>query len=429
VNLDPHTRDRFRTLREKAERLIREQGGPSEADARDLAQLVHELEVHQVELELQNQELLRTQAELEASRDRFADLYESAPVGYLTLNAEGLIERANTAAHEILGFEHELPGRPLSSRIEAGDRSLFYGYLNRLAVRDQGRPEPVEVRMDGPAGTVHVGIEATTEADDQGGLLRWRLALVDVTRRREAEEALQASEARARAEVERRRHLADRLVELLEEDRRATAMALHDDVGQILAGVKMQLETLGSELERTFPEAAGRLEAVAEDLRDAVSRLRSTSRQLHPASLSVLGLEAALRSLKEEIGGSGCRLHSFFQGIPESLDPDRSLALFRIAQEAVANAMRHSGCREIHLSLAARNGMLHLTVEDDGSGFAYEEAVSDRSERGPLGLMIMRERAARLGGSLHVDAQPGRGTVVTAELPLEAPAGEPQRTE
>jgi signal transduction histidine kinase len=260
-------------------------------------------------------------------------------------------------------------------------------------------------------------------------LFRWRLVLVDVTRRREAEEVLQASEARARAEAKRRRHLADRLVELLEEDRRATAMALHDDIGQILAGVKMQLESLQRDLDGRDPGPEGRLEQTANDLRDAISRLRSTSRRLHPASLSVLGLEAALRSLKEEVHGSGCRLHAFFQGIPETLDPDRSLAVFRIAQEAVTNAARHSGCREIHLSAAARNGALHLTVEDDGSGFAYEEAVSDQSDRGPLGLMIMRERAVRLGGSLHVDARPERGTVVTAEIPFEGTAAVQDRSE
>jgi PAS domain S-box-containing protein len=425
VNHGPDTGDRTLALREKAERLLREQdSGTVDADARDLAHLVHELEVHRVELEIQNQELRRAQAELEASRDEYEDLYEAAPVGYVTLDRNGLVLRANTAAHEILGFEHELRNRPLSSRIEAEDRSPFCGYLNQIAAGAKERPEPVEVRLAGSHVPACVRIEATTEADKRGGHRRWRVALVDVTRRREAEAALERSEARARAEAEERRHLADRLVELLEEDRRATAMALHDDIGQILAGVKMQLETLQSDLERTAPEPAGRLQQAAESLQEAVSRLRSTSRQLHPASLSVLGLEAALRSLKEEVSGSRCRIHAFFHGVPGSLDPDRSLAVFRIAQEAVTNAVRHSDCREIHLSLAVRNGALHLTVEDDGAGFAYEKAVSDRSSQGPLGLLIMRERAVRLGGTLHVDATPDRGTVVTAEIPLEAAGGD-----
>jgi PAS domain S-box-containing protein len=421
VNPDPHTRDRFRALREKAERLLQGRDpAAADADPGDLARLVHELEVHQVELELQNQELRRAQAELVASRDEYENLYESAPVGYLTLNAKGLIERANTAAHEILGFENELRNRPLSSRIEAEDRSPFYGYLNHLAATEK-RPEPVEVRMAGPAGTVHVRVEATTEYDGRGGLLRWRLALVDVSRRREVEEALQASEARARAEAARRQHLANRLVELLEEDRRDTAMALHDDIGQILAGVKLQIESA-----RGDPEGRRQMDQAAKDLQDAISRLRSTSRRLHPASLKVLGLEAALRSLKEEARGSGCRIHFFFQGIPATLDPDRALAVFRIAQEAVANALRHSGCREVHLSLSARGSTLHLTVEDDGRGFDWNEAVSGASGRGPLGLMIMKERAVYAGGSLHVDSAQGRGTTVTAEIPLlEAPPQAP----
>jgi signal transduction histidine kinase len=184
----------------------------------------------------------------------------------------------------------------------------------------------------------------------------------------------------------------------------------------------MQLESAQVELEGDRPETDRQLGLAAEHLQDAVGRLRSTSRGLHPASLSVLGLEAALRSLTEECRGSGCRLRFFFHQVPGDLDLDRALAVFRIAQEAVTNAVRHSGCSEIHVSLSVRDDALHLTVEDDGCGFEWGQAVSEASGEGPLGLLIMRERAVHAGGSLHVDTSPGRGTVVTAEIPLAAPA-------
>ena len=431
---------RFRELRQQAERILREQGGPRQPDrSDDFLRLVYELEVHQVELELQNEELRRAQAELEASRDRFAELYDNAPMAYVILDPRGLIQRENLHARELLGGGASLAGRPLSGLVHKDDLFVYLGYINAIA-SPHGSGEAVELRMKSPSGgpPVHVRLRSSLVREPDGKGVLWLLCLADVTAQKEAEQRLEnlaasleeqvrdrtaeleRSEARARDEAGRRRHLAGRLVELLEEDRRATAMALHDDIGQILAGAKMQLESAQADLEGDRSETARQLGLAAEHLQDAVGRLRSTSRGLHPTSLSVLGLEAALRSLNEESRGSGCRLRFFFHQVPADLDPDRALAVFRIAQEAVTNAVRHSGCSEIHVSLSVRDDALHLTVEDDGCGFEWDEAVSEASGKGPLGLVIMRERAFHARGSLHVDSTPGRGTVVTSEIPLEA---------
>ncbi len=432
---------RFRELREQAERILRGQDGSARQPDRydDFLRLVHELEVHQVELEIQNEELRRAQAELEASRDRFADLYDNAPVAYVILDPQGMIQRENRRARELLGGGGSLAGRPLSGLVHEDDLFVYHGYISSVTSL-RGTGEAVELRMTPRSGgaPVHVRLQSSLVREPGGGI-HWRLCLSDVTAQKEAEQRLEnlaasleeqvrdrtaeleRSEARARDEAGRRRRLAGRLVALLEEDRRATAMDLHDDIGQILAGAKLQLESARAEQDGDRAETARQLGLAAEQLQDAVGRLRSTSRSLHPTSLSVLGLEAALRSLTEESRGSGCRLRFFFHQVPGDLDPDRALAVFRIAQEAVTNAVRHSGCREIHVSLSVRDDALHLAVEDDGCGLEWDEAVSEASGKGPLGLVIMRERAVHAGGSLHVDSTPGRGTVVTSEIPLEAP--------
>ncbi|MCF8061714.1 MAG: PAS domain S-box protein [Deltaproteobacteria bacterium] len=432
----------FRALREEAERILREQSkGTPEAGQEEFLRLVHELEVHQVELEIQNDELRRAQAELEASRNRFAELYESAPVAYVILNPKGLIQRANRAAQELLGENPE--GRPFSALVLDDDLFAYYGYINEQAA--QHRPEAVELRMAPRPGKapVHVLVESALHPHADEGGPRWCLALVDITARRRTEQELEAltaslekqvqdrtaalerSEARARDEARWRRRLADRLVELLEEDRRSTARSLHDDVGQILVAVKMQLESLQADRGDPGAEADGQLDRAVKDLQDAVARLRNVSRRLHPTSLSVLGLVAALRSLREEVQKGACRIHFFFHEVPEELDPDLALTVFRIAQEAAANAIRHAGCREIHLSLAARNNTLHLSVEDDGRGFDWEETTFEASGRDSLGLMIMQARAIQADGDLRVETSPGKGTTVTAEIPLK-PRLEPE---
>ena len=458
---NPRPRNAFRELRQKAEHILRESGTrPVQVDRDDLLHLVHELEVHQVELELQNDELRRAQAELEASRDQFADLYDSAPVAYVTLNAKGTIERANRAAHALIGGGRTLEGSLFSSLILEQDLFIYYDYFNRAASHEQA-PEPVELRVSSDHGQqpVHVQLEASLNSPADEGGIRWRLALVDITRSKQAErnlerqaasleeqvrdrtrelekanealekelkrrnryeKALEASESKARSEAAGRRYLAGRLVELLEEDRRHLALMLHDDLGQTLTGAKMALESIRAELRQKADVLAGRMDHVVESLQGVIAALRDTSRELRPSSLDMLGLVPGLRSLAEGAQNKTRRIHYFFKHVPDTLDPDLQLAMYRIAQEAVQNAVQHSGCTEIHVSLTLRDSVLHLTVEDNGCGFVRGEAVSEVSGRGPLGLMIMRERAVHAGGELFVDSVPEKGTTVKADVPVES---------
>jgi signal transduction histidine kinase len=206
-------------------------------------------------------------------------------------------------------------------------------------------------------------------------------------------------------------------VDILEEDRRSLSMMLHDDIGQCIAGTKMEIEALKLDLAtETALEVPGKIDHAVEALQGIMASLRNTSRQLRPGSLDTLGLAAALRSI--ETKGATCRIRHFVQEDPRSLDPGVKLAVFRIAQEAVTNAVRHAGCSEIQVSLAFRDGALVLMVEDDGCGFSWNETMADGGDRSPLGLLVMRERACNAGGEFLVETLPGKGTLVRAEFPL-----------
>ncbi len=292
----------------------------------------------------------------------------------------------------------------------------------------------VRVRRKDSSRTWFASYGGTPVLDDQGDPLCFIVTLRDITRRKRTEEELELrvkertaelveSESRAQTEAEKRRYLAKRLVSSLEEDRRQTAMMLHDEVGQTIAGAKLRIENFHRHLKELDSVQAKQLQHIVGSLQRAIACLRDRSRQLHPSVLRSLGVVPALHSIREKVSSDGCRMHLFFRGVPEPLDHDLGLAIFRIAQEAVLNAVKHSGCDEIHLTLSARNNALYLTVEDDGCGFVWDEAVSGLSAEGPLGLMIMRERAIYVGGVLYVDSIPGKGTTVMAEFPLGAAYG------
>lgn len=360
------------------------------------------------------------------------------PVGNLIdINPSALaVHRAKKAADLRRHFEEltdtfelfDLQGRLLTGDEWPIGRALRGETFQNLEVR---------VRRKDTGETWFASYGGTPVLDDQGDPICFIVTLRDITGRRRMEEELEQrvkkrtaelveSKGRAQAEAERRRYLAKRLVGGLEEDRRQTAMMLHDEVGQTIAGAKMQIENFRRRLKALDSGQAEQLEQIVGSLQGVIAYLRNMSRQLHPGALRSFGLVPALHSIRESVSSDCCRVQLFFQGVPEALDHDLELTVFRIAQEAVTNASRHAGCDEIHLSLLARNNALYLTVEDDGCGFVWEKAVSGISGQGPLGLMIMQERAIYMGGVLYVDSIPGKGTTVMAEFPLGA--GSPSNT-
>jgi PAS domain S-box-containing protein len=189
----------LRALRQKAEELLRQQDRTLPApEGLDLQRLAHELEVQYVELELQNEELRRSTKELEASRNAFAELYQSAPVAFITINPRGIIEQVNTAAARMLSNPQDfLTGRSFYQYLLAEDHAAYFAYLQKLASHEP--VAPCEVRLIAADGRLlYVQVHAAAKPEQAGKDYNWRLALVDLTARRQTEQALRDSEARFR---------------------------------------------------------------------------------------------------------------------------------------------------------------------------------------------------------------------------------------
>ncbi len=189
-------------LRHQAEAIVQGQSTPSPADLAALTpeetwRMLHELRVHQVELELQSEELRRTQEELEAAKTRYFDLYEMAPTGYCTLNADGLIVEANLAVSTLLGIARgELISQPLSRFLFSGDQDILY--LLRKILFAKGESQGCELRMVRPGGTIfwtRLDAVLVTDADNTP---QYRIVISDISQRKQSEEALRASEQQLR---------------------------------------------------------------------------------------------------------------------------------------------------------------------------------------------------------------------------------------
>jgi signal transduction histidine kinase len=215
---------------------------------------------------------------------------------------------------------------------------------------------------------------------------------------------------------ERLRALSRRLLEVQEEERGRIARDLHDDVGQALTALKIQLESLG----RAGGPMAGRVLECVETTRHTLERVRQLSLSLRPPQLDDLGLVAALRShLDRQASVGGLTPHFDAAEAPHGVAAEVETACFRVAQEAVNNVLRHARARNLWLQLFIADGRLALSVRDDGSGFDLDAARRRGAAGASLGLVGMEERVALAGGTLELRSTPGQGTVLLATFALQ----------
>jgi two-component system sensor histidine kinase UhpB len=280
------------------------------------------------------------------------------------------------------------------------------------------------------AGAVHYGVfrhrKKTGEPidiDGVGHLVAWRgrparlVQINDITERLRTQQTLEALNRELEVSHERLRALSRRLFEVQEEERRRLARDLHDDVGQALTALKIQLESLaraGGEL-----GVRARVDECVDTVQHTLERVRQLSLSLRPPQLDDLGLAAALRShLDRQARVAGLQAHFEAEDAPNEIAPDTETACFRVAQEAINNVLRHARARNLWVRLFASGGRLSISVRDDGRGFDLD-AVRQRAGNGTsLGLVGMEERMALAGGSFELRSAPGHGTVLLASFPL-----------
>lgn len=343
--------------------------------------------------------------------DELRDLYENAPCGYHSLDQRGIVIQMNDTELGWLGYaREEVVGRMhLSHLLMPASAERFERAFERLKLR--GRVRDVEIEVRRKNGTVFPALlSATAVRDAAGRFIESRASIFDVTRRRMAEEE-------ARGYAQRLKAIARRAGEIQENERRRLAQELHDRVGQNLTALTLNLNIVkgqigahgGSTILARLDDSLKLLDATVESIRDVMSELR-------PAVLDDYGLAAALHWYAEEFGRrTGIAIAVAEREATPRLAPLLEGVLFRIAQEALTNVVKHARASKVQIGLGMQSGMLRLSVADDGRGFDASR-LQPPTRQGGWGLMIMRERAESAGGRLHVDAAPGKGTCIVVEV-------------
>ena len=237
----------------------------------------------------------------------------------------------------------------------------------------------------------------------------------DITQRKRSQELLVLQREQLRA-------LADRLQWVREEDRIRVARDLHDQIGQILTAIKMDMAWMSRHLSASEGEVLARLKESTQSIDNGVKAVRTICSGLRPGALDDLGLAAAIEwQAGEFTSRNNILCHVSVPPVDLHLDGDRATATFRIFQECLTNVVRHAQAKQVHVTLSQEVENIVLSVEDDGIGFL----VSDLSNTlGSLGLLGMKERAQSCGGDVHISSSPGSGTTVTVRVPIDIPRAE-----
>jgi len=228
------------------------------------------------------------------------------------------------------------------------------------------------------------------------------VAFIDITERKLAEVAL--------ANVSRR------LIEAQEQERTRIGRELHDDIVQRLALLAVELQQLHDN-SLILPDVRNRMGELQKQTSEIATDIQSLSHELHSAKLQYLGIAGAMRGFCREFGEQQkVEIDFHAHDLLSPLSPDTSLCFFRVLQEALHNAVKHSGVRHFEVRLWATSDEIHLTVQDSGAGFDRKAAKASRG----LGLISMEERLKLVNGTLSIDSQPKRGTTLHARVPLNS---------
>lgn len=348
---------------------------------------------------------LEAQQALNEQERQFRVLFGEDLSGNMLADAEGGITLANPELARILGLQS--PAQALSLRIGDfyADPALWHTHRQALA-----RGEPIEssgLHLRRADGSEVLVIARLSTRREPGGRTELHGFFADVT----ALEAVRAELARALAE---NRQLAQRGIEMLEAERRHIARELHDEMGQWLNALKIDAVSIRDRADMPA-EVRNAAQAIV-DLTDHVYDVaRNLMRRLRPVALDELGLASALQYSVEQWHRRHpeVRCRCEVAEMPATFGEAVNITLYRVVQECLTNVTKHAQASEVDIRLdwLPADGMLRVTVRDDGAGF------DPRAVRGGLGLVGLRERVESLGGRFRVEGGPGEGTVVHALVP------------
>jgi PAS domain S-box-containing protein len=375
-----------------------------------LSVTLEQLQVAQKEIRHQNEELQTTYALLEDERQRYRELFDFAPEAYLLTDIYGVIHEANHTAADLLKVPvKSLLGKPLAVYVSAEDKQPFYRLL--VTARDTTTRKIGEFTLR-PRHHEPVQAEFTvlTTRDHRGMPITQRWLIRDITHRKQVESDLEQS----RHQLET---FATNVETAGEEERARVAREIHDELGQTLTGLRLDIGMAKKQVPEDMTELHGKLDDISSTVVSTIQTVRRIMTDLRPSVLDEAGLIAAMewqcRDFKARTG-----IHCRFLSKENELDLDHEAtnAIFRLSQEMLTNAAKHSGASRVTIELKQGQRWVQLEVRDNGRGITEEEINNPVT----AGLLGMRERVRLLNGEITFQGAHGRGTRIRVKLPRKS---------
>lgn len=344
--------------------------------------------------------------------DQLVALIRASPIGIVILDAAGNCELWNPAAEAIFGWrEEEVLGCPLPT--VAPDQADEHQRLRERVLKDEAFTDMEVLRSRKDGTQIHISLSTAPLRDRLGHITGLIGLMADVSQRKQDERRLYQSNEKLRA-------LAQRIESVREEESSRIAREIHDELGQLLTSVKLDLAWIakrfvGPDRDQTRMEIQARIPDLMQTIEAAIQSVREIATALRPRILDELGLGPAMEWQAQDFDRrTGVRCQLSLPTLPLPIGPEQATALFRIFQEILTNVTRHAEATLVRVRLEVLAGMAELEVADDGRGITDQELNRWTS----LGLIGMRERAEQLNGTLSICGSPGKGTTITVLIPL-----------
>jgi len=458
-DLEKEHRPLLEELRLRAETSLRKQqkGPKSEIVASGLAadteRSLHEMQVYQIELEMQNTELQEARDRMETLLEKYTDLYDFSPAGYFSLDGQGAILEVNLTGATMLRVERSrLIKQRMQRFVAPASQPVFLAFLEKVFTA-HGKQACELALLSATGISFWASFQGTFAASASSSPGKWcRVTVSDITTLKRAQEArdriealtltnrelkreivlreavekaLKKSEQHQSRMLEQSRHMQQQLRQLShqilqsqEAERKRISRELHDEIAQILVGININLASLINEVPANSRLLKKKITDTQKLVEKSVDIVHRFARDLRPTLLDDLGLIPALHAyLKEFTTRTNVRIDfTAFAGV-EKLSNARRTVLYRVAQSALANIAKHAQASRVKVSIQKVKNTICMEIHDDGKSFEVEKVLfAKRHQR--LGLPGMRERVEMIGGCFNVESAPGQGTTICARLPF-----------
>ena len=446
-----HNKSNYEIFNQKAEELLKLKlsGSGSPISETDVLKLIHELEVHQVELEIQNEELILAKKQAEVAASIYAQLYDLAPSGFFTLSSEGKTIELNLFGAQMLNKERKhLINSHFGFFVSDDTKPIFNKFLDNVFSNKSKETCEVTLLTSGNA-PMYVLLSGIVIENGEKCLI----TMVDITGSRlmdalrANEEILISTEKRLQKEVELRtqelesvnkkikteltkrkisqkqlkqsvhdyKQLYAYLQNVREEERRVIARTIHDDLAQLLSSLKIELSSFKGNTDKLDFMVQDTIDTLLLLVEQCMNAVTSIITELRPIILDHLGLIPALKRLFSDFQkhtGISCDL--LIREDSFNLGGDKATAIYRVIQEGLINIRMHSKASYVTVVIFSNPSIFSFTLKDNGIGISQGKI----SDPGSFGIIGMKERVQEIKGRISFKGTPFKGTTITVKVPM-----------